>query len=108
MTQNYRAEGEQAFRDKYATVNGIRLHYVESGQGPLILFLHGFPEFWYEWKNQLSEFGKDHLAVSPDLRGYNLSDKPEALDWYRMTALVEDVLALAHEFARKEIPSDRP
>ena len=99
MTQSYRAEGEQAFRDKYATVNGIRLHYVESGQGPLILFLHGFPEFWYEWKNQLSEFGKDHLAVSPDLRGYNLSDKPEALDRYRMTALVEDVRALAHELS---------
>jgi epoxide hydrolase 4 len=76
-------------------VNGVRLHYVTAGKGPLILFLHGFPEFWYEWKNQLVEFGKDHHAVAPDLRGYNLSDKPAELDQYRMTSLVEDVRAFA-------------
>ena len=79
----------------YAQVNGLRLHYVSAGQGPLILFLHGFPEFWYEWKKQLPEFGLDHLAVAPDMRGYNLSAKPEALDQYRMKHLVEDVRALA-------------
>jgi hypothetical protein len=50
--------------------NGVRLHYVSAGKGPLIIFLHGFPEFWYEWKNQLTEFGQDHLAVAPDMRGY--------------------------------------
>jgi pimeloyl-ACP methyl ester carboxylesterase len=82
------------FRDEYTSVNGVRLHYVSAGNGPLILFLHGFPEFWYEWRNQLAEFGKDHLAVAPDMRGYNLSDKPEALDQYLMPVLVEDVRAL--------------
>ena len=56
-------------RHDYAEVNGVRLHYVSKGQGKLILFVHGFPEFWYEWKNQLEEFGKDHQAVSLDLRG---------------------------------------
>jgi pimeloyl-ACP methyl ester carboxylesterase len=65
----------------------------------LILFLHGFPEFWYEWKNQLAEFGKDHLAVAPDMRGYNLSEKPKALDQYLMPVLVEDVRALADRLA---------
>ena len=45
------------FKDEYATINGVRLHYVSTGKGPLILFLHGFPEFWYEWKDQLAEFG---------------------------------------------------
>ena len=50
---------------------------------PLILFAHGFPEFWYEWHAQLDEFGRDYLAVAPDLRGYNLTSKPEALDQYR-------------------------
>src|SRR5579864_653951 len=69
-------------KDKYVKVNGVRLHYVTAGKGPLILFLHGFPEFWYEWKNQLVEFGKDHQAVAPDLRGYNLSDKSTELDQY--------------------------
>src|SRR5271170_8380181 len=69
-------------KDKYVKVNGVRLHYVTAGKGPLILFLNGFPEFWYEWKNQLIEFSKDHEAVAPDMRGYNLSDKPTELDQY--------------------------
>jgi pimeloyl-ACP methyl ester carboxylesterase len=82
-------------KDKYVKVNGVRLHYVTAGKGPLILFLHGFPEFWYEWKNQLIEFSKDHQAVAPDMRGYNLSDKPTDLDQYKMAALVEDIRAFA-------------
>jgi pimeloyl-ACP methyl ester carboxylesterase len=64
-----------------------------------MLFLHGFPEFWYAWKNQLLEFGRDHLAVAPDMRGYNLSAKPTGLDAYRVRALVEDVRALADHFS---------
>ena len=78
-----------------ADVNGVTLHYAKSGEGPLMVFLHGFPEFWYAWKDQLDEFGKDHLAVAPDMRGYNLSSKPEGVDQYRMPLLVEDVRALA-------------
>ncbi len=81
--------------DSYAEVNGIRLHYVAEGQGPLMLFLHGFPEFWYAWKEQLAEFGRDHLAVAPDLRGYNLSDKPAEVEQYKVAHIVEDVRALA-------------
>jgi pimeloyl-ACP methyl ester carboxylesterase len=79
----------------YAEVNGIRLHYAAEGQGPLMLFLHGFPEFWYAWKDQLAEFGRDHLAVAPDMRGYNLSDKPADVEQYALPHLVEDVGALA-------------
>jgi len=60
----------------FAETNGVRLHYAAEGKGELILFAHGFPEFWYAWKNQLDEFGRTHLAVAPDLRGYNLSSKP--------------------------------
>jgi len=62
------------FEHKYADVNNIRLHYVTVGNGKLIMFLHGFPDFWYEWKNQLAEFGRDYQAVAPDMRGYT----PEA------------------------------
>lgn len=80
---------------EYAEVNGVRLHYATAGEGPLILFLHGFPEFWYEWRHQLAEFGKDHQAVAPDMRGYNLSEKPAELEQYRMPQLVEDVRVLA-------------
>ncbi|MBF6591479.1 MAG: alpha/beta hydrolase [Ktedonobacterales bacterium] len=78
-----------------ADVNGIRLHYVTEGQGPLLLFLHGFPEFWYAWNAQLAEFGRDYQAVAVDLRGYNLSSKPAELEQYAMPHLVEDVRALA-------------
>ena len=78
----------------YADVNDIRLHYAAEGSGPLMLFLHGFPEFWYEWRNLLPEFGRDHLAVAPDMRGYNLSGKPSELEQYQMSHLVEDIRAL--------------
>jgi len=88
--------------DHYAEVNGVRLHYVSAGKGPLIVFLHGFPEFWYEWKNQLAEFGKDHLAVAPDMRGYNLSAKPADVDQYQVKYLIEDVRALATHLGYKK------
>ena len=79
----------------YADVNGIRLHYVTVGRWPLVVFVHGFPEFWYAWRNQLREFGRDHQAVAPDMRGYNLSSKPADLAQYRVAHLVEDLRALA-------------
>jgi len=92
-------EKTPVLKDEYIQVSGLRMHCVTAGKGPLILFLHGFPEFWYEWKNQLAEFGKDHLAVAPDMRGYNLSDKPNSEEQYRMRYLVDDVLSLADHFS---------
>src|SRR5262245_10312218 len=87
-----------AFEHHYAALpNGISLHYVACGSGPLLLFLHGFPEFWYEWKDQLRELGKDHRAVAPDMRGYNLSSKPAEVSAYKARHLVEDLrLFIAH------------
>ncbi len=85
----------------YAEVNGVLLHYATAGKGKLILFLHGFPEFWYAWKNQLIEFAATHQAVAPDLRGYNLSSKPGALEHYEIPHLVEDVRALARHLGHE-------
>src|SRR5438128_2193712 len=96
------AAPKSMLKDGYVKVNGVRIHYVTAGKGPVILFLHGFPEFWYAWKNQLAEFGKDHQAIAPDLRGYNLSDKPGELDAYRMENLVEDIRALADHFSHRK------
>ncbi|MGO9272212.1 MAG: alpha/beta fold hydrolase [Terriglobia bacterium] len=90
-------------KDEYADLNGIRMHYVTAGSGDLILCLHGFPEFWYEWKNQLVDFGRDHQAVAPDLRGYNLSSKPVEVEPYDMTILVEDVRALADYLGHRKV-----
>jgi pimeloyl-ACP methyl ester carboxylesterase len=79
-----------------ARVNGVRLHYAACGQSgrPLLLFVHGFPEFWFEWEGLLREFGRDHYAVAPDLRGFNLSDKPAAVAAYRANEVIEDLRQL--------------
>jgi len=78
----------------YADLNEVTLHYVSEGSGKLLLFLHGFPQFWYEWKGQLSEFGQDYHAVAPDMRGYNLSSKPRAVDDYAIPKIVDDIRQL--------------
>ena len=89
------------FQDNYAEVNGQRLHYASIGKGDLVLFLHGYPSFWYQWKDQMAEMGKDHLAVGLDMRGYNLSSRPEGLAPYEMTHLVEDLRQFAEKIAGK-------
>ncbi len=90
------------FQSHYADVNGIRLHYVSIGQGNLIMFVHGFPEFWAAWENQLIEFGNDHQAVALDMRGYNLSSKPEDVEAYHAKYLIEDLRALAEHLGHKK------
>ncbi|MFZ1909231.1 MAG: alpha/beta hydrolase [Burkholderiales bacterium] len=89
-----------AIEHGYAEVNGVRLHYARCGEGPLMLFLHGFPEFWRGWKKPLEHFGvRGWCAVAPDQRGYNLSDRPAAVEQYRTKLLVEDIRQLARRFA---------
>jgi epoxide hydrolase 4 len=92
-TQTERAEA--AISHHYANINGIRLHYAESGSGDnLVILLHGFPEFWYSWRHQLTVLGKSYRVVAPDMRGYNLSEKPARVEDYRIEVLVEDVVDL--------------
>lgn len=87
---------------EFADVNGVRLHYARAGEGKLILFVHGFPEFWYAWKDLLPEFGRDHLAVAPDMRGYNLSSKPADVTDYSVPHLVDDLRALARSLGHEK------
>jgi pimeloyl-ACP methyl ester carboxylesterase len=89
-------------KHQFAEVNGVRLHYASAGSGPLILFVHGFPEFWYAWRRQLAEFGRDHLAVAPDTRGFSLSGKPEGVDQYQVKHLVADLRALARHLGHEK------
>ena len=90
------------FKEGYVNVNDVNLHYVTEGEGELMLFLHGFPYFWYNWHHQLEEFSKDYRVVAVDMRGYNLSDKPEGIDSYTMSTLVEDVKQLIEAFGEKD------
>ena len=76
-------------------VNGIRIHWVEEGEGPLVVLLHGFPEFWYAWRHQIPALAAAGFrVVAPDLRGYNLSDKPAGVRAYRIEALLGDLAGL--------------
>ena len=80
----------------YARLPDITLHYAEAGKGEeeLILCLHGFPEFWYCWKYQLEALGDRYHVIAPDMRGYNLSDKPEGIRNYEISSLINDISEL--------------
>jgi len=77
---------------RYTDLGDVRLHYVEAGEGPLVLLLHGFPQFWYEWRHQIPALVEAGFrVVAPDMRGYNLSDKPPGVRSYRVELLARDV-----------------
>ncbi len=83
----------ETWRHRDIMTNGIRMHYVTQGDGPLIVLMHGFPEFWYSWRYQipfLAEHG--YTAVAPDLRGYNDTDKPRT--GYDVATLTRDIAGL--------------
>lgn len=93
-------------REKFVETNGIRLHVVEAGpdDGPIVFFLHGFPEFWYAWRRQIDYFSsRGYLTVAPDQRGYNLSDKPVGVAPYRVDELARDVVGLIDHYGRKQV-----
>jgi epoxide hydrolase 4 len=87
----------------YAQVGDVRLHYAECGEGErLVVLLHGFPECWYSWRHQLKALGTRYRVVAPDMRGYNLSDKPSRVEDYRVARLVDDVTGLIRHFGARE------
>jgi len=105
MSEEIISKNYPEFRSEFAEVNDIKIHYIKAGpeDGELIIFLHGFPQFWYMWRDQLLEFSKDYLVVAPDMRGYNLSSKPTEIEQYQIKFIVEDIRALAEEhFNRKK------
>ncbi len=91
MKKSSMSELESSLKQDYILSNGIRLHYVTQGSGPLMLMLHGFPEFWYSWRYQIPEFAKDYKVVALDLRGYNESEKPQERAAYGIAELIKDV-----------------
>jgi epoxide hydrolase 4 len=101
MTVETKSNIEALVEHGYADNGGVKIHYVSIGSGPLVLFLHGFPDFWYTWRHQLAELSKDFHAVAIDLRGYNLSDKPKGREHYQMKALISDVYAVLRHFGTK-------
>jgi len=76
---------------KYADNEGVKIHYAATGKGPLIVFIHGFPDFWYSWHHQMEGLKDDCRVVALDTRGYNKTDKPERQEDYDMRLLAQDV-----------------
>ena len=82
----------------YATINGIRVHYVEAGSGELVILLHGFPDCWYSWRHQIKALSTQYHVVAPDLRGYNETDNTGPFD---IETLREDVIQLINHLGSK-------
>lgn len=95
---------ESLFEHRYARVEpGVRLHYVMLGKGPLVVLLHGFPEFWFAWRRQIAALAAaGYRVVAPDQRGYNLSDKPKQVSAYGAKRLADDVAALIEACEEKK------
>jgi epoxide hydrolase 4 len=87
--------GSTARSDRLVDTGEVRLHVVTQGEGPPVLLLHGFPEFWYSWRHQMEALAQaGFCAIAPDLRGYNQSDKPRGVGAYRLERLEADIAGL--------------
>jgi pimeloyl-ACP methyl ester carboxylesterase len=91
---SYAAEIDSRVTHGYADSNGVKIHYASLGQGPLIVMIHGFPDFWYTWRDQMAALSDNFQCVAIDQRGYNLSDKPKGVENYDVRLLVGDVAAV--------------
>ena len=88
------ADLESRVKHGYADSNGVKIHYATIGSGPLIVMIHGFPDFWYTWRHQMEGLSDKYQCVAIDQRGYNLSDKPDGVENYDVRLLVGDVIAV--------------
>ena len=95
-----------AYEHHFIRTNGIALHIVMSGpvNGPVVLLLHGFPEFWYGWRKQIQALAAAGFRVwAPDQRGYNLSDKPRGRHAYRMDLIARDAIGLIEATGQPQV-----
>jgi pimeloyl-ACP methyl ester carboxylesterase len=86
----------------FADSDGVKIHYATVGEGPLVIMIHGFPDFWYTWREQMTALQGDYKVVAIDQRGYNRSDKPEGQEQYAMPLLLADVAAVIRHFGQEK------
>jgi len=94
--------GEDLGTEGFVDSSGVKLHYVTAGEGPLVVMIHGFPDYWYTWRNQMPALAKHFQVVAYDQRGYNQSDQPEGVDNYKIDKLVADLVAVVDHFKREK------
>jgi epoxide hydrolase 4 len=95
------AASQSDLKQGYADSSGVKLFFVQGGEGELMLFLHGAPDIGALYASQIAEFSRDHLAVAPNLRGFAPSGQPDAVEAYAMPRLLGDVHALLRHFGRE-------
>ncbi|BBM84220.1 alpha/beta fold hydrolase [Candidatus Uabimicrobium amorphum] len=104
--QDTKTEAKSDIRDlvehHYADNNGVKIHYVSLGEGPLAVMIHGFPDFWYTWRDQMQALSKNYRVVAVDLRGYNKSDAPKGVEQYTMELLTSDIVAVIRNEKREK------
>lgn len=96
------AEETDDIKHGYADSNGVKIHYAETGSGPLVVMIHGFPDFWYSWRHQMDGLKDSYHVVAIDQRGYNLSDQPEGVENYDMSLLVADVATVIRHLGEEK------
>ena len=97
----FAAEFADSVEHKFADSDGVKIHYAKSGSGPLAVFIHGFPDFWYSWRHQMEGLASDFTVAAMDTRGYNKSDQPVGVENYDMELLINDVAAVIEAEGRE-------
>ena len=98
-----RAFAQDVGEEGFANSDGVKIHYVTSGKGPLVILLHGFPDFWYSWRDQMPDLAKHFQVVAIDQRGYNKSDQPKGVDSYKVDKLVGDLESVRKHFKQDKV-----
>lgn len=96
------ADLDEKVEHGYAENNGVKIHYASLGSGPLVVMIHGFPDFWYSWRHQMEGLAGSYQVVAVDQRGYNLSDKPKGVENYDVSLLVADVAAVIRHLGKEK------
>jgi pimeloyl-ACP methyl ester carboxylesterase len=96
------ADIDSQVKHGYADSNGVKIHYATMGSGPLVIMIHGFPDYWYTWRNQMQGLADRFQVVAIDQRGYNLSDKPKGVENYDMRLLVGDAIGVIRHFGKEK------
>jgi len=96
------ADIDDRVKHGYADSNGVKIHYASLGAGPLVVMIHGFPDYWYTWRRQMEGLADKFQMVAIDQRGYNLSDKPAGVENYDVRLLIGDVVAVIKHLGQQK------
>ncbi|MEH6559388.1 MAG: alpha/beta hydrolase [Oceanicoccus sp.] len=102
FSTNSHAEFFDEVEHGYANNDDVKIHYATVGEGPLVIMVHGFPDFWYSWRHQMEGLKNDFKVVAIDQRGYNLSGQPEGEENYNMRYLVSDIASVIHHLGEEK------